>query len=129
LYDDATRFIVETDTKEPGGVVLPELLGDIDVLVLDLKKRRIEVLEAKNHFMAKTPREVAAQRADLFEDGKEKSHTTKHGARIAWVETHMAEILAGNGIKDSTGWSVRGAIIMGCHHHGHHIAPYASQPD
>lgn len=55
-----------------------DVLGDIDVLIIDEKKHRIVVAEVKNFDFSKNPYEIQAEYQKMFVDGKKKSFATKH---------------------------------------------------
>ena len=55
-----------------------DVLGDIDVLIIDEKKHRIVVVEVKNFDFSKNPYEIQAEYQKMFVDGKKKSFATKH---------------------------------------------------
>ena len=47
-----------------------DVLGDIDVLIIDEKKHRIVVAEVKNFDFSKNPYEIQAEYQKMFVDGK-----------------------------------------------------------
>ncbi len=82
-------LIVLTRVEKIGQLKVP---GDIDVLVVDQKKRRLGVLECKDFAPARMPHEMDYELKKLFQG--------KHGQksmieqRVDWVHEHVEEILA-----------------------------------
>lgn len=113
LYQDAIRYAAVKNFKGKNKLALPKELGDIDVLVFDLKRMRVEVIEAKNYFMAKTPREIASQHRELFvSEGGKLCMADRHKRRVKWVKSNLSELLVE--FKQKPGaWTVRGFMVMG----------------
>jgi hypothetical protein len=117
LYSDGSRYIVAKDFKGKPGVTFPPELGDVDVLVFDKKKHRVEVMEAKNYYLAKTPREIRGQHEKLFVTGKKPCMADKHERRVKWVKENLTALLSAFKLT-GTDWTVRDCIVMsGYTHH------------
>ncbi|WP_180969977.1 hypothetical protein [Deinococcus planocerae] len=87
-------------------------LGDLDVLVLDERRRRIYCVECKNFGVARTAAEIHA----LFEQlergtATEKPIVVRHGRRVDHVRRHLPDILHHFGLTPE-GWEVEGFIVF-----------------
>jgi hypothetical protein len=88
-------------------------LGDIDVLVINPKKRSIEVIECKNLSLARTPREMKIELENLF--GREdysKSIIGRHNKRINWIREHVDEVLLWLKLPFIGKWKVKPLIVV-----------------
>lgn len=92
-----------------------EPLGDLDVLVIDERRRRILVIETKDLGVTRNPREMDNQLRHIFDTrGPEASDATRHVERIAWVAAHVDVILERYGIKNRnvSEWAVEGMFVV-----------------
>ncbi len=92
-----------------------EDLGDIDVLVIDPRRRIVWPIETKDLAVARTPAELATElRITFAEGGRKQSHAEKHLARAEWVRSHLGEVLHALGIEAGsvTDWVVRPLIVV-----------------
>lgn len=87
-----------------------DVLGDIDVLIIDEKKHRIVVAEVKNFDFSKNPYEIHAEYQKMFLDGKKKSFATKHKRRVEWVIAHFDDVRAQYSLSRNK-WTVHGVFI------------------
>ncbi len=89
-------------------------LGDIDVLVIDPKKRLVEVVECKDLALARTPHEMRNELENLFEGGRHRSIVERHHRRTEWVHNHLKEILLWLKIKSESSerWKVKALIVV-----------------
>jgi len=88
-------------------------LGDIDVLVLLIKKKKILALECKNLEIARNPYEMSRELEELFSDrGNKKSTIIKHLSRIQWLEDNIDLVLGHYKITGKRKWKVEGALIV-----------------
>lgn len=85
-------------------------LGDIDVLVIDPRRRRVRAYECKDLSLARVPSEIANELAELAKG--DKSIVSKHGKRVAWLRKHLESVLDHEGIPNRGKWDVEGAIIV-----------------
>lgn len=88
-------------------------LGDIDVLVADLQKRRVIMIECKDLALARTPREMANELEAFFE-GKhgKKSTLEKHQRRVEWVRQHLHEVVTWLGGDSANEWMLESLIVV-----------------
>jgi hypothetical protein len=86
--------------------------GDIDVLVADLGKRVVTVVETKDLARARTPFELANEAKHIFFGNEnDKSIIQKQQIRLAWVQRHLAQVLASLGLASKGQWKVQAEII------------------
>ncbi|EHC2216489.1 hypothetical protein JTZ08_001202 [Listeria monocytogenes] len=67
------------------------VLGDIDILAFNTKKKKIFVIETKNFNLARNPYEIAMEIEKIFKG--EKSFLFKHQRREKWVIENLDVIL------------------------------------
>lgn len=88
-----------------------EPLGDIDVLVVNSRQRRIVAVETKDFELARTPFELSNELTKLFLG--ENSATAHHRKRVQWLERHIHEVLHWAGMKDVRHkWRVDALIVV-----------------
>lgn len=86
--------------------------GDIDILAIDTKKKRIIVCEVKDFSFCKSPYEMYLQYQDLFCDkGKKLCYISKHKIRVEWVKNHIDEIIKVYQLKPGK-WKVIDTLIV-----------------
>lgn len=66
-------------------------LGDIDVLAINKKSKRIFIIETKDFKVSRNPYEIAMEYKKLFEG--DKSFLKKHLRRVAWIEDNLDIVL------------------------------------
>jgi len=102
-------LVVRRRVKKIGKLPLP---GDIDVLVFDLGRKRIFVIECKDLMAGRTPHELHTELLKLFSGaGGKKSLVEKHLARVTWVQSHLQATLASVGLQGESGWQVEDMIV------------------
>lgn len=93
-----TGWTTKQEVKIGPGEVLeaPKDLGDVDVLCLDIRHRRILSIECKNVNFARNPREIAneLERSILGEKEPEDSWVGMHQKRHQWLEGNCAAVQA-----------------------------------
>ncbi|MBU2528035.1 hypothetical protein KKF70_01425 [bacterium] len=85
-------------------------LGDIDVIAINTKSKRVLIIECKNLNIARTPVEIKYELFNLFQ--KDKSIMNKHLKRTGWVEKHINEVLDYYNVPIKAGWGVDSLIVM-----------------
>lgn len=85
-------------------------IGDIDVLIADPKQHILFLIECKDFSVARTPKEVANEFANLFVG--DKSKVNLHIRRVEWVKHHVAETLSWLGINNDKLWEAQGIIVL-----------------
>ena len=76
-------------------------MGDVDVLVVNPRKRLITAIETKDVEIARIPPELANEIGKLLA-GKD-SAVHKHMARLEWLKIHVPEILRSFDIPQDEG--------------------------
>ena len=69
-------------------------LGDIDVLYVIPKLRKIVVGEVKDFSYAKNPYEMDQEYQRLFVDTKKPCYISRHKRRVEWVKNHVEDVKA-----------------------------------
>lgn len=86
-------------------------LGDIDVFILNPKKKVMIVGEVKDFSFAKNPYEMKQEYDEIFVDGGKPCYLTKHKRRSAWIKKHIADVEKHFSL--STGkWIVKTALFV-----------------
>ena len=86
------------------------MLGDIDVLVIDHEQRVFLIVEAKDLSEARSPAEIRSELDRVF--GREKSVVTKHLNRVAFVRKHWRTIHAEESLGGSPDdWKIGNLIV------------------
>ncbi|MBR3446368.1 MAG: hypothetical protein IKH27_00995 [Oscillospiraceae bacterium] len=89
-----------------------ETLGDIDVLFINPKKKKIVVIEAKEFSFSKTAYEMYREYLKLFCDSdKGPCYITKHKKRVAWVKDHITELVEQYHLNHGK-WLVSDALVV-----------------
>lgn len=66
-------------------------LGDVDVFVINRKKKKIYLIETKDFNFSRNPYEIAMEREKMFSG--DKSFINKHLRRHSWVEENLDHVL------------------------------------
>jgi len=111
-------FVVRRHVKKIGGHHLSrgsgESLGDIDVLALDIRRRRVWTIEAKNLAVARSPHELRNEIAELLGTATGKSAAAdRHRERTQWLRDRLPDLLASLDIRDGEPrrWKVAPLIV------------------
>lgn len=101
-----------------------DLLGDLDVLVIDTRRRRIRVIETKDLGVARNPREMDNQLTSVFSmSGPKPSDATRHVERVEWVRSNLPRVLERYGINaNGDKWTVEGLFVVDQDLMTHHLA-------
>ncbi len=92
-----------------------DLLGDIDVLVADPKRRVLLAIDTKDLAFARSPAELAHELDDTFKvGGRKPSAVEKHLERALWLEGHLEGVLGWLSIdnKAAHAWRVEPLIVV-----------------
>ncbi len=113
FLEEETGLIVRSQVKKVGdlrGQNGPP--GDIDVLMVNPRKRRIRLLECKDLAVARTPQEMANELQNVFQGRSgRKSIIEHHQERAQWVRDHLEQVLAWLGLPQSGKWKVEPLIV------------------
>lgn len=122
-YSDAPRdqspFRVQVEFKKLLGLRLPQELGDVDVLAVDIVRHRIWVLQCKNFSMAGTPHEMDNELDKLFiEKTTAGTVPEKLQKQAHWVEGNLQELLTHLGFaipeeaSNAKRWKIEALIVV-----------------
>jgi hypothetical protein len=88
-------------------------LGDIDVLVVDKRRKRLLPMECKDLALARTPYEMSSEIVNLFRGSQgKKSIIELHQQRVQWVREHLLEVLEWLGVGTPKGWKIEPLIVV-----------------
>ena len=108
---EKSPFRVQIEFKKLLGLRLPQELGDIDVLAVDIFRRHIWVLQCKNFSMAGTPHDMNNEIDKLFiEKTQAGTVPEKLQKQAQWVEDNLHELLGRLDLGEDTGASARWRI-------------------
>jgi len=85
-------------------------LGDIDVFALDVKNRKIVLIEAKNLEVARTPTELRNEVKQLIGPGNSAIERLKE--REDWIRSHMNTVLTEFKIHNRNGWFTQAIVVV-----------------
>lgn len=69
-----------------------QVLGDIDVLFISKKKKKIVICETKNFELSRNMYELHFEYTDMFDSNNEKSFYNKHMKRVKWCKENLDNI-------------------------------------
>ncbi|HPS54476.1 MAG TPA: hypothetical protein PLP05_02665, partial [Sedimentisphaerales bacterium] len=92
-FTENSYFRVEKNVKVNSFVNDLQDYGDIDVLLIDIKKKKIYSLECKYLYPARNAREMASEAERLFKDSDTRSWTTKHLDRHKVIVDNLSGLL------------------------------------
>ncbi len=86
-------------------------LGDIDLLIILPRKKKIIVAEVKDFEFTKCPYEMHRQYLDVFCDKKDKlCYMSKHRRRVEWVSNHISDVITQYNLPEGK-WKVESLLI------------------
>ena len=86
-------------------------LGDIDVLFISKKFKRIIVCEVKNFELARNMYELYNEYYDMFDSSNKKSFYNKHMKRVDWCKAHVLDIVKHYGLEKKK-WRIDYCFIV-----------------
>lgn len=92
-----------------------QTLGDIDVLVVEPKRRLITLAEAKNLAPARTPWEFSQELEEIYKSMRGKKSTVdKHLERSDWVHSNRAALLSWLNLNANSvdNWVVQPLLVL-----------------
>ena len=113
---DIGLFIVDSKVKKINGKHISSeennTFGDIDVLVINPKKKKIIVVEVKNFNFSKTPYEMHQEYLKIFCDyGDKLCYISKHKRRVKWIKEHIDDVLVHYKLSGKN-WKVDDLLIV-----------------
>jgi hypothetical protein len=115
VFDANSDLTVRSRVKKIGKLRITrengDDIGDIDVLVADVRRRKLLAVETKDFETARTPAELSREIEKLLMG--HKSANRLHAERVSWLRDHVVEVLAWLAITTTTRkWSVDGLIVV-----------------
>ena len=90
-------------------------LGDIDILYIYNKEKKIVVGEVKDFKLSKNPYEIYCEYKEMFEDSiNKKSYSTKLKRRAEWAKNHIEDIKLQYSLKGDN-WKIYKVFIVNEH--------------
>ena len=87
-------------------------LGDIDVLLINISKKKIVVMEVKDFAFSRTPYEINREYMSIFCDSDGKlCYISKHKRRVEWVKSHINDVIVQYNLPTGK-WKVSDALIV-----------------
>lgn len=108
IVEKELRKIGSTRIGHPGND-----LGDIDVLVIEPRKKNVLVLECKDLAIARNPHEMANEIESLFKGkGDNKSTVEKHLNRVNWLRKNRDLLFEAYNLKPRGNWQFYTYLIV-----------------
>lgn len=116
LYESRSEMVVRRRVKRIGRLRIErrpgEDLGDIDVLVADVRRRRIIAIETKDLAIARTPAELANELSETFQVGAPKpSSVDRHLERVEWLRNHLPDVVNWLRLDPRKRWKVEAMVV------------------
>lgn len=86
-------------------------LGDIDVLFISKKFKKIIVCEVKNFELSRNMYELYNEYHDMFDPDNKKSFYNKHKRRVEWCRNHVSDIIQQYGLEKKK-WKIDYCFIV-----------------
>ena len=87
-------------------------IGDIDVLIINPKKKKIIVAEVKDFSYTKSPYEMHQEYLRVFCDQKDKlCYISKHKRRVNWMKNHIEDIITHYNLAQGK-WKIDDVLIL-----------------
>lgn len=117
LFEQNPKLIVRRRVKKVNKhrLITPEGddLGDIDVLTVDARKKRVTAIECKDLAIARTPYEMGSEVKNLFRGHENhKPIVERHQRRVEWIRRHLDDVLMWLQVSRSGKWKVEGLIVV-----------------
>lgn len=106
-------LIVRKKMTRFGDRQLPKEFGDVDVLVIDSRRKRLITIECKDLSVGRTAHDMANEIQSLFHGhGHKKSYVEKHERRASWLKLNLGDVLNSFGIDSAKRWKVEPLIVV-----------------
>jgi hypothetical protein len=117
LYESTGRFIVDRRVKRVSRMKIAresgESLGDIDVLAIEPRQRRVIAADAKAITPALAAAEIAVEIGATFaSSGGSESAATRVLERAQWLRDHLEDVLGAYGVARSGDWQVEPLLVL-----------------
>ncbi|MBR5874732.1 MAG: hypothetical protein IKY90_08380 [Oscillospiraceae bacterium] len=109
-------LIVTEKVKKINGKMIADAnrntLGDIDVLIIDTRRRKIIVGEVKDFSFSKSPYEMHQQYLNVFcDNGNKLCYISKHKRRVDWIKSHLNDVIEHYKLSKKN-WKVDDILIL-----------------
>lgn len=109
-------LIIDSKVKKINGIKITDDknqdIGDIDVLIIYPKKKKIIVAEVKDFSFTKSPYEMHQEYLRVFCDQKgELCYISKHKRRVAWIKNHIDDIIKHYNLSHEK-WKIDDVLIL-----------------
>ncbi len=109
-------LIIDSKVKKINGIKITDDknqdIGDIDVLIIYPKKKKIIVAEVKDFSFTKSPYEMHQEYLRVFCDQKgELCYISKHKRRVAWIKNHIDDIIKHYNLAHGK-WKIDDVLIL-----------------
>ena len=86
-------------------------LGDIDILFISKKFKRIIICEVKNFELSRNMYEIYNEYHNMFDSDNKKSFYNKHMKRVEWCKNHISDIIQHYGLEKKK-WKIDYCFIV-----------------
>lgn len=113
---DLGDFIVDSKVKKINNKKIVNFenqdIGDIDVLIICPKTKKIIVAEVKFFSFSKSPYEMHQEYLRVFCDSPDSlCYISKHKRRVEWIKGHVQDVVAQYGLTSGR-WKVEDVLIV-----------------
>lgn len=107
------KLIVDKKATRFGSSQMPPELGDVDVLVIDSRRKKLIAIECKDLSIARTAHDMANEIQSFFHGhGRKKSYVEKHERRVSWLKANIDDVLSSFGINSAKRWKIEPLIVV-----------------
>ena len=107
------KLIIDKKATRFGGCQMPPEFGDVDVLVIDSRRKKLIPIECKDLSIARTAHDMSNEIRSLFHGhGHKKSYVEKHERRVSWLKANIDDVLLGFGINSAKRWKIEPLIVL-----------------
>lgn len=109
-------LIVDSKVKKINGIRIlddnKQDIGDIDVMIINVKKKKIIIAEVKDFSFSKSPYEMYQEYLKVFCDQNDKlCYISKHKRRVEWMKKHLQDIIIHYHL-DPVKWKIDDILIV-----------------
>jgi len=107
------KLIIGKKVTRFGSCRLPQEFGDVDVLVIDSRRKKLIAIECKDLSIGRTAHDMANEISSLFHGhGHKKSYVEKHERRAVWLKANINDVLSSFGINSAKRWKIEPLIVV-----------------
>jgi hypothetical protein len=115
VFDGYGSLVADSNLKKIGKERIAkdgDDLGDIDVLVINPRRRKVLVAECKDLSIARIPYEMANELETLFEGKDGPATVDRHQRRTEWIEANLRLVLEHYGVEIEGSWEVQPVLFI-----------------